>query len=258
MALTPAARWTGSLMKKYLIIFEMRLKKMNRKTIYEKYKPILRPVLMVKNRLFSLRVRGGRGNRIIGLDRCMVKNSRVHFSGRGNVVEIGDMSTLNGVSISIAGSGNRVILGARTFLMGCAFSIEDDGNHIEIGEHTYIYNQTELAAIEGTGIRIGEDCLISSDAALRTGDSHSILDANGKRINPSGDIVLGRHVWLCKDVKVLKNARIGNDCIIGTGAVITGTTPEMQGTIFAGSPARPVKSNITWDVARLPVEKTRM
>lgn len=228
---------------------------MDRKALYEKYKPVLQPILMMKNRLFSLRVRGGRENQIIGLHRCMVKNSRIHFSGRGNVVEIGDMSTLDGVSIYISGSGNRVTLGERTFLMGCTFSIEDDGNHIEIGKHTYIYNQTELAAIEGTGIRIGEDCLISSDVALRTGDSHSILDANGKRINPSGDIVLGRHVWLCKDVKVLKNARIGNDCIIGTGAVITHTTPEMQGTIFAGSPAKPVKSGITWDAARLPVDK---
>ncbi len=229
---------------------------MDRKAIYEKYRPIVRPVLMLKNRLFSLRVRGGRGNQIIGLDRCMVKNSRIQFSGRGNVVEIGDMSTLNGVSICIDGSGNRVILGDRTFLLGCTFSMEDDGNHIEIGEHTYIYNQTELAAIEGTCIRIGEDCLISSDAALRTGDSHSILDAGGKRINPSGDIVFGRHVWLCRDVKVLKNARIGDDCIIGTGAVVTHTTPEMPGTIFAGSPARPVKSNITWDAVRRPVEKT--
>lgn len=231
---------------------------MDRKAIYEKYKPIIRPVLMMKNRLFSLRVRGGRGNQIIGLERCMVKNSQIRFSGRGNVVEIGDMSTLNGVSICIAGSGNRVILGDRTFLMGCTFSVEDDGNHIEIGEHTYIYNQTELAAIEGTDIRIGEDCLISSDVVLRTGDSHSILDASGRRINPSGDIVLGRHVWLCKDVKILKNARVGNECIIGTGAVITQTTPEMQGTIFAGSPARPVKSSITWDAVRLPVEKTKV
>ncbi len=231
---------------------------MDRKAIYEKYKPILRPVLMLKNRLFSLRVRGSRGNQIIGLQRCMVKNSQIHFSGRGNVIEIGDMSTLKGVSIYIAGSGNRVILGERTLLTGCTFCVEDDGNHIEIGEHTYILNQTELAAIEGTGIRIGEDCLISSDVVLRTGDSHSILNADGKRINPSGDIVLGRHVWLCKDVKILKNARIGNDCIIGTGAVVTHTTPEMPGTIFAGSPARPVKSNITWDAVRRPVEKSEV
>lgn len=224
---------------------------MDLKKIYTRYKRFLQPVLYAKNRLLGMRLKQkGTGNRITGLDGCRMKGVSVYISGSNNVIEIGEMSTLNGVSISIHGSNNRICFGRRNFLQGCSFCVEDAGNAIETGEHTYIYNNTELSAIEGTRLILGEDCLLSADITLRTGDSHSIVNAAGERINPSGDIVIEKHVWIGKDAKILKNARVAENCVIGTGAVITASTPCQPGVILAGSPARIVKTEINWSQTR--------
>ncbi len=219
---------------------------MNLKSLYQKSKALFQPVPYAKNRLFSLRLRGGSGNRVAGLEGCRMKNCRITFTGRDNLVEIGDMSTLYGVSIYIGGSGNRVTIGPRNYLDGCAISIEDNGSAITLGEHTYIYGGTELAAIEGTRITLGSDCMLSSGISVRTGDSHSILTLDGSRINPSGDITLGDHVWVGQGAKILKNARIESDCIIGTAALVTGSTKAEKNAVLAGNPARVIRRGVTW------------
>lgn len=223
---------------------------MDLKRIYQKYKPLLQPVLYARNRVLGLKISGGRGNTVTGLQQCRMKACRFSFSGTGNTVQIGDMSTMYGVNIQIVGSGNRILIGSRAYLDGCTFTMEDDGGEITLGSHTYIYNGTELAVLEGTKITMGEDCLISSDVKVRTGDSHSILEVGGGRINPSQDISLGNHVWVGTDCKILKNAHIAHDCIIGTGAIVTGGTTEPN-TVYAGNPARPLRSNVTWDHDRV-------
>lgn len=224
---------------------------MDLKAIYRKYQRFLRPVLYAKNRVFGLKYScRGSNNRILGLDRCRMGGCRISISGNDNTVEIGDMSSLYGVSVSIGGSGNHIILGERCYLTGCAFCIEDDGNTITVGEHTYIYGGTELSAIEGTRLEIGKDCLFSADITVRTGDSHAILTREGERINPSADVSIADHVWIGKDAKVLKNARIPADSVVGTGAVVTAGTHGEAGSIFAGNPARPVKTGITWSQQR--------
>ena len=216
-------------------------------SIFRKFSPVIRPILAAKNRIFSLRVRGGRGNRVEGLDACLMRNCRVTFSGTGNLVQIGELSTLQDAAIHISGSNCHVTLGSRVTLMGCSLSLEGDGSAIEVGTHTYIYNDTELAALEGTTITLGEDCLLSSDIVIRTGDSHSILDASGKRINPSESITLGSHVWLGKGATVLKGASIGDHCVVATTALVTRSTETVTCAILAGSPAKPTRRDITWD-----------
>lgn len=224
---------------------------MDLKALYQKYAFLFRPLLYAKNRLLSLRIRGGSGNRVLGIDRCLMRRCRITFAGTGNTVEIGDMSTLQSVQITVCGSHNHVLLGDRVSLLGCTFSIEDDSNEINVGSHTYIYNGTELAAIEGTKITLGADCLLSSNIMIRTGDSHSILDEQGNRINPSGGISIGDHVWIGKGAVVLKNAQIGNNCVIGTGTLVTRSTETLDNAILAGNPAKPIRRNITWDRERI-------
>lgn len=227
---------------------------MDLKALYQKYTFLFRPILYTKNRLLSLRIRGISGNRVLGIDRCLMKHCRITFAGTGSTVEIGDMSTLQDVQITVCGSNNHVVLGDRVSLLGCCISIEDDNNEIAVGSHTYIYNGTELAAIEGTKITLGGDCLLSSNIMIRTGDSHSILDEQGNRINPSGDIAVGDHVWIGKGAVVLKNAQIGSNCVIGTGSLVTRSTETLEGAILAGNPAKPIRRNITWNRERIPTK----
>ena len=136
------------------------------------------------------------------------------------------MSTLSSVQICISGSNNVIHLGERNFLSNCVFCIEDDNNEIKTGSHVYIYKNTEISAIESTKIRIGNDCLFSAFILIRTGDSHAIIDkSTNQRTNPSRDISIADKVWIGIDSKILKGANIGTECIIGSGSIVTNSTP---------------------------------
>ena len=89
-------------------------------------------------------------------------------------------------------------------------------------------------------------CLFSDSITFRTGDSHSVLDIDGRRINLAKDIHIGDHVWIGQHVTVLKGSVVRGDSIIGTGSILTGKEYQSN-TIIAGSPARILKHHVTWD-----------
>jgi len=56
--------------------------------------------------------------------------------------------------------------------------------------------------------------------------------------------MIGNHVWLGADVKVLKGAIINDGAIIGTGSLVSGTVDA--NCIYAGIPAKKVKEHVSW------------
>ena len=79
-------------------------------------------------------------------------------------------------------------------------------------------------------------------------DGHAIMDTEtGKIINPVRKLVIGNHVWVGAHVTIMKNTQIGNNCIVGWGAVISGRHPDSN-CIYAGNPATLRKTGITWEV----------
>lgn len=158
----------------------------------------------------------------------MLKGCRFSIVGNDNVIKIGDMT-----------AANKVL-----------FCIENNNNHITVGSHCLFAGSAQLAAIEGTDICIGDNCLLSGDIVFRTGDSHSMLDSDGQRINPSQDIVVGNHVWIGYRAFINKGVRIMKDSIVGTGAVVTRKFDE-GGIVIAGVPASAVKRDISWDINRI-------
>ena len=179
---------------------------------------------------------------------------KVSFSVRGknNVVIFDDFSRLRNCVISIRGNNNLIHVGSWCGLNQVEFCVEDDNNEIVIGDHTGIHGKTHLAAIEGTKIHIGKDCMFSSDIHFRTGDSHSIVDLSGKRINESKDIVIGNHVWVGTKVTCLKGAVVPEHSIVGACSLVTGKH-SVPNCVVAGVPAKIVKKDVDWSSARVPV-----
>jgi acetyltransferase-like isoleucine patch superfamily enzyme len=106
-------------------------------------------------------------------------------------------------------------------------------------------------ALEGKNITIGSNCMISYDVAVRTSDAHSVVSADSlKRINPAQDVVIGNHVWLAAHTLIQKGAKIGDGCIVGARSVVTKVFDEPN-CVLAGVPAKVLKTNTTWDRARL-------
>ena len=148
----------------------------------------------------------GKNNCLILEEGCRIYDSQIQFFGENNTVKIEHDCVLKNVDIWISDGG----------------------------------------IIEGKKVRIGEKCLFSDTITFRTGDSHSILDSDGKRINKAKDITIGDHVWIGQQVIVLKGSTVGADSIVGTGALLTGKTYDSN-SIIAGIPAKIVKQHVSWD-----------
>ena len=83
--------------------------------------------------------------------------------------------------ISLEVSNNTVLIDEFCSCNQADFWIEDNGNTIHLGEHTSLCGRIQLAAMEGTEIEIGKDCLFSSNIAMRTGDSHSLIQCDTEK-----------------------------------------------------------------------------
>ena len=176
----------------------------------------------------------------------------VSICGKNKKIMIKDSSVLRYCTFQIFGNDNTITIGSHCFINGGNFWIEDCGGEIEIGDRTTILGKTSLAVIEGTRIEIGKDCMFSSNISIRTGDSHSIIDSCGKRINPSMNVKVGNHVWLGAEVMYLKGAVISDNSIIGTRTLVNKPFEE-ENVVLVGSPARIVNRNINWDRERIKI-----
>lgn len=210
-------------------------------------------VIMTIRRLFRKNIiKKARDNRL-QIDGLMC-GARICINGKENNILIKNPKTNTGLHIFINGNHNCLIIEENCVLKNLAVWIEDDANEVCIGKNTLICGDSKLSCIEGSKITIGKDCMFSDGIEVRTGDSHSILSKEGKRINASKSVVIGEHVWIGQGVTILKGVSIAKNSILGTKAVVTKSFDE-EGVVLAGNPAKIVKENINWDVARLPMEE---
>lgn len=59
-----------------------------------------------------------------------------------------------------------------------------------------------------------------------------------------GGIVIGDHVLIGSDVKILKNVSIGSGSVIAANSVVTRSIPS--NSLAGGVPARILKSDVHW------------
>ncbi|MBD2603569.1 acyltransferase [Scytonema hofmannii FACHB-248] len=170
-------------------------------------------------------------------------NRRIEIKGTNNRVVIASGTKLYNLQIVIHGNDNILSIG-KNCIIGGFMEMFGNGNEIIVGSRTQISENVRLVAHGGTRIRIGEGCVIADLTDIRTTDSHSILNAEGDRINPDENIEIGDRVWLTREVMVLKGADIGSDTVIGARSIVTKTIPS--NSLAIGIPAKVVRTNITW------------
>lgn len=187
-------------------------------------------------------------NKIVIQDGCL-RNCHIEIFGNNNEVIIQDGSLVN-CCIKILGNNNTVLLKNKVRATSAEMHIEDDYNSIVIGENTVMAGKIHLACIEGTNITIGKECLFSSDIVFRTGDSHTITDLEGARINPAKDILIKNRVWLGHRVVIGKGVILYEDTVVGAGAIVTKPFEETN-VVIAGVPAKIVKRGIRWIPERI-------
>ncbi len=199
--------------------------------------------ISLKNRLKS------KGSKVsVGVS--FIKGLKIINYGRNNEIIIGDLVRIKNSTIILKGDNNKIIIKDQAYLRDVEFYTEDSNNEISIGTHTNLCGKAHLAAIEGTKISIGDNCLFSSNLEFRTGDSHSILNLQGERINPSKDIVIEDHVWIGAKVTCLKGVRVSRDSVVAATTTLSKeyTTPNV---IIAGIPGKVIKTDVNWSHERI-------
>lgn len=171
---------------------------------------------------------------------------RRSVAGKDNEIVVGSRSTLADVSVHIRGNGNRIVFGEDCHVgPDCSFWMEGNGITIHIGDGTTFTSKVHFCAQEnGTSIVTGRDCMFSNTITVRTSDSHPVYDADGRRINLPGSVVMEDHVWIAPGARIMKGVTLGEGCIIGAGAVVTKDVPGCA--LAVGVPAKVVRENVRW------------
>lgn len=159
------------------------------------------------------------------------------------VIKVLPNSTIQYCDFILRGKNSFISIGNNSNIHNVQFWIEDTNNSIIIGNEVTIEGGHFAVTGHNKKITIGNDCMISNNVTIRTGDSHAILQ-NGIKINNEKDVIIGNNVWIGNNVIILKGGHVGEGAIIGAGSVVTSDIEA--NTIYAGNPARIIKSNISW------------
>jgi maltose O-acetyltransferase len=113
----------------------------------------------------------------------------------------------------------------------------DYGTYITVGARTFInYN---LTALDVAPIVIGEDCQIGPNVQLLTPVHPLEPQPRRDRLEKARPITIGNNVWLGGGAIICPGVTIGDDSVIGAGAVVTRDIPARR--LAVGSPARVIR-----------------
>ena len=172
-----------------------------------------------------------------------------HFCVIEDGVEIADGAFIDhhvvlrtGVSV-----GERTRIGSHTSVGGPGFGFEMDdeghpvrlghmggvviGSDVEIGSHVSIAQGTIEPTVISDHAKI-DDCVFIAHN-VHVGKSSFVIA--GAEI--SGSVTIGERVWISPEVTVINKVSIGDDALVGIGAVVVRDVEA--NTVVAGVPAKP-------------------
>lgn len=186
-----------------------------------------------------------KSDNVIVYNSTYLRHCTIQMDGKDNKIIFNGTNYFKRCKFHITGNNNRIMIDDKTCGYDATFVIEDSNGLIQIGYKTLFAGKIEIACTEGAKISIGNECLFSSDIDIRNGDSHSIFDENGLRINHAKDVILGNDVWVGHRAMILKGTVIQSHSVVGEGSIVTRKF-DKGNVIIAGSPAQIVRENIRW------------
>ncbi len=172
-------------------------------------------------------------------------NGKIIFHDKSGTVKLPSVNGNLHIEVWKEGSvsGNIDISGLRRF--GNIRIFSKNGGSVKIAPMTTIEQCYFLA--DGENITLGEDCMVSFGISFRTTDAHGIYDIqSGDRINHNAAISIESHVWIGQGCTIAKGTTVEMSSVIGAFSFTSNGLYE-RNAVYAGTPARKIKDNITWD-----------
>lgn len=168
----------------------------------------------------------------------------IDITGDNNTLDIADDCLLTNGVIFISGSDNRLVIESGVRIYGPLRIDMRDGATVII-RHGGRMRGVNIVCESGM-VEYGAGSGASYNVVIRNTDSHPIFNTEtNERINFPKDVVIGKNVWLAQNVMILKGVTIGDNSIIGAGAIVTKDCPP--NSVMAGNPAVVVKNNVYWE-----------
>ena len=133
---------------------------------------------------------------------------------------------------------DRLILGKGVHLdQGVIFWMGETQGSIRLGERVYVGPYAYLGTA-GHELEIGADTMIGAHSYVIT-ENHGTQRKGvpyARQGYVGADVLIGKNVWIGCHVTILPGVTIGDDAIIGAGAVVTKNIPS--GETWGGVPAK--------------------
>lgn len=175
-----------------------------------------------------------------------LNNAQIEWTGIGNVLYCTGKIQLENCRIRFTGNHSLIYFDENAYPFSINIRVGND-SVFYLGKHCFLNRTSHMYATERKNILIGNECLLSFGNYFRTADPHIIYDCKTKkRVNDSKSILIGDHVWIGQNALILKDTIIGSGAIIGGNSVVSGKRLSSN-TIYAGNPARKIKSGVFYD-----------
>lgn len=124
----------------------------------------------------------------------------------------------------LMGKKSKVFFGEKIVSDGRMVMIVDNSGMLSIGSHVY-FNEDAMISCKGQ-IEIGSRCKFGPNVKIFD-NNHNFDAVKGVSDQyKAGEISIGENCWIGTNVVILKGARIGKNCVIGAGCVVSGEIPE--------------------------------
>ncbi|MDG2943026.1 sugar O-acetyltransferase [Exercitatus varius] len=110
----------------------------------------------------------------------------------------------------------------------------DYGFQIEVGEN--FFANAGCTMLDTGGIRIGDNVLFGPNVSLYTVDHPLDVSLRNESWEHGRKIIIGNNVWVGGSVTILAGITIGDNTVIGAGAVVTKDIPA--NSLAVGNPCR--------------------
>lgn len=108
------------------------------------------------------------------------------------------------------------------------------GRHVMFGDH--VYANFNLTAVDDTYIYVGSHTMIGPNVTLASANHPILPELREKGYQYNLPIHIGQNCWLGAGVIVVPGVTIGDNTVVGAGAVVTKDLPA--NVVAAGVPAK--------------------
>ena len=181
-----------------------------------------------------------------------IKGLRINFSKNSKnnkiLVHKDNLNSFHNCNISIVGN-NTIFKFEKTNMIRSLNIMTCGGNNQTLywGKNSTSFSCDIFLNEENASLKIGEDCMFSSEIKIWCTDGHAIIDKVSKKsLNQlTQPLEIGNHCWIGQGARLLKNTKILENSVVGSGSVVTKSF-DVGNVVIAGNPAKIIKTGIEW------------